>query len=79
MNGVLHEQIAPEILQAIQILSFEQKKELIKALFEQLPRPEPLAGSITYAGDLETATMEIRQRVAESIQSTAGQLREAEQ
>jgi len=114
MNGTLHEQIAPETLQAIvaqaaarglsindylrnllglneargadkklvsaaQSLSFEQRKELIKALFEQFPKPEPLAGSITHIGDLETATLEIRQRVAESIQRTADQLREAEQ
>src|SRR6266508_7033201 len=113
MNGVLHEQIAPEILQAIfakaaahgvsvnddlrnllglneaqsvdkklvsaaQSLSFEQRKELIKALFEQFPKPEPLAGSITHIGDLETATLEIRRQVAESIQHTADKLREAE-
>jgi hypothetical protein len=104
MNGVLHEQIAPEILQAIgvqatacglsindylrnllelneargadkklvsaaQSLSFEQRKELIKTLFEQFPKPEPLAGSITHIGDLETATLEIRRHVAESIVS----------
>ena len=114
MNGVLHEQIAPEILQAIvaqaaarglsisdylrkllrsdearstyeklvsaaQSLSFEQRKELIKALFEQFPKPEPIAGSITHIGDLETATLEIRRQVAGSIQRTADRLREAEQ
>lgn len=114
MNGVLHEQIAPEILQAIvaqasacglsvndylrkilglnearsgdkklasaaQTLSFEQRKELIKTLFEQFPKPEPLAGSITHIGDIETATIEISRRVAESIQRTAEQLRETEQ
>ncbi|MCI0393151.1 MAG: hypothetical protein MOB07_30845 [Acidobacteria bacterium] len=114
MSGVLHEQISPEILQAIvaqaaarglsandylrnllglneaqgadkklvsaaRTLSLEQRKELIKALFEQFPKPEPLAGSITHIGDLEAATLEIRRKVAESIQSTADQLREAEQ
>lgn len=114
MNGVLHEQIAPEILQAIaaqatarglsindylrnllglnearsadkkliiaaQTLSFEQRKGLIKTLFEQCPKPEPLAGSITYVGDLETASQEIRKRVTESIQHTIDQLRESEQ
>lgn len=114
MNGALHEQIAPEILQAIvaqaaarglsvndylrnllglkeaqgvdkklvsaaQTLSFEQKKKLIKALFEQFPTPEPLAGTITHIGDLETATLEIRQKVAESIERTAKQLRKVEQ
>lgn len=114
MNGALHEQIAPEILQVIiaqsnaqglsindylrnllglneaqsvddklvsaaQALSFEQRKELIKALFEQFPKPEPLAGSITYVGDLETATLGFRKQVAESIQRTATELREAEQ
>jgi hypothetical protein len=113
MNGVLHEQIAPEILQVIfakaaarglsvndylrkllgfneaqsadkklaraaQSLSFEQRKELIKALFEQFPEHEPLAGSIIHIGDLEAATLEIRRQVAESIQRKAEQLREAE-
>src|SRR5262245_4291888 len=107
MNGVLHEQIAPEILQSIaaqaaarglsindylrsllglnearsadkklvnaaQSLSLEQRKELIKALFEQFPKPEPLTGSITHIGALETATLEIRRRVAESIVSFRG-------
>jgi hypothetical protein len=111
MNGALHEQIAPEILQAIftkatahglsvndylrnllglneaqsaknkliraaQTLSFEQRKDLLKALFEQFPKAEPLAGSITHIGDLETATLEIRQRVEESILDTADQLPE---
>jgi hypothetical protein len=64
---------------ANQTLSFEQKKKLIKALFEQFPTPEPLADSITHIGDLETATLEIRQKVAESIERTANQLREVEQ
>jgi hypothetical protein len=106
MNGVLHEQISPEILQdivaqaaarglsindylrnllglnearsadktlinAARFLPFEQRKELIKALFEQFPKPEPLAGSITNIGALETTTLEIRRRVAESIQRAA--------
>jgi hypothetical protein len=114
MNGALHEQIAPEILQAIvaqaaacglsvndylqnllglneahgtdkklvsaaQTLSFEQKKILIKALFDQFPKPEPLAGSITYIGDLETATLEVRQKVADSIERTSKELYESEQ
>lgn len=109
MNGASHEQIAPEILQAIlapatarglsvndylrnllglsesqsagnrlvraaQTLSLDQRKDLIKALFEQFPRAEPFAGSITQIGDLKTATLEIRRRIAESIERTAGEL-----
>jgi hypothetical protein len=35
-----------ELAIAAQSLSFEQRKALIKALFEQLPKTEPLAGSI---------------------------------
>jgi hypothetical protein len=65
-----------KLASAAQALSFEQKKKLIEALFEQLPKPEPLAGSITHIGDLETATLEIRQKIAESIEPTANQLRE---
>jgi hypothetical protein len=67
-----------QLVSAAQSLFFEQRKELIKALFEQFPKPEPLAGSITHIGDLETATLDIRRQVAESIQRTADQLREAE-
>jgi hypothetical protein len=66
------------LVSAAQTLSFERKKKLIKALFEQFPTPEPLAGSITHIGDLETATIEIRQKVAESIEHTANQLRKLE-
>jgi hypothetical protein len=66
------------LVSAAQSLSFKQRKELIKARFEQFPKLEPLAGSITHIGDLETATLEISRRVAESIQRTADQLREAE-
>ena len=36
-----------ELVTAAQNLPFEQWKALIKALFEQLPKTEPLAGSIT--------------------------------
>jgi hypothetical protein len=46
-----------ELVTAAQSLSFEQRKALIKALFEQLPKTEPLAGSITQIGDLEAASL----------------------
>jgi hypothetical protein len=45
------------VVSAAQSLSFEQRKELIKALLEQFPKPESLAGSITHIGGLETATL----------------------
>jgi len=51
---------------------------LIKALFEQLPKTEPLAGSIIRVGDLEAASVHIRTLVSHSIQRSAEQLRDSE-
>jgi hypothetical protein len=62
-------------IQKSQSLSFEQRKALIKALFEQLPKTEPLAGSIPRVGDLEAASVHTRKLVSHSIQRTAEQLR----
>jgi hypothetical protein len=67
-----------ELVTAAQSLSFEQRKALIKALFEQLPKTAPLAGSITRVGDLEAASMHIRKSVSHAIQRTAEQLRASE-
>lgn len=67
-----------ELATAAQSLPVEQRKALIKALFEQLPHTAPLAGSITRVGDLEAASVYIRQLVHHSIQRTAAQLRNAE-
>ena len=66
-----------ELVTAAQSLSFEQRKVLIKALFEQLPKTEPLAGSITQIGDLEAASLHIRKLVSHSIQRSAEQLRDS--
>ena len=67
-----------ELAIAAQSLSFEQRKALIKALLEQLPKTEPLAGSIHRVGDLEAASVHIRKLVSHSIQRTAEQLRDSE-
>ena len=67
-----------DLVAAAQSLPFEQKKALIKALFEQLPKTAPLAGSITQIGDLEAASLHIRKLVSHSMQRTAEQLRESE-
>jgi len=67
-----------ELVTASQSLPFGQRKALIKALFEQLPKTAPLAGSITQLGDLEAASLHIRKLVSHSIQRTAEQLRESE-
>ena len=67
-----------ELVTAAQSLPFEQKKALIKALCEQLPKTEPLAGSITQIGDLEAASLHIRKMVSHSIQRTAAQLHDSE-
>lgn len=67
-----------ELVTAAQSLSFEQRKALMKALFEQWPPTVPLAGSITQVGDLEAASVHLRTVVSHSIQRTAAHLRDAE-
>jgi hypothetical protein len=67
-----------ELVTTAQSLSFEQRKALIKALFQQVPKTEPLAGSVTQIGDLEAASVHIRKLVSHSIQRTAEQLRDSE-
>jgi hypothetical protein len=61
-----------------QSLPFEQRKALIKALCEQLPKTAPLAGSIIQVGDLEAASLHMRKSVSHSLQRTAEQLRASE-
>jgi hypothetical protein len=67
-----------ELVTAAQSLSFEQRKALIKALFEQLPKTAPLAGSIIRVGNLEAASVHIRKLVSHSIQRSAEQLHDPE-
>jgi len=67
-----------ELVTAAQSLPFEERKALIKALFEQLPKTAPLAGSITQVGDLEATSLHIRKSVSHSIQRTVEQLRVSE-
>ena len=53
---------------------FEQRKALIKALFEQLPKTEPLAGSITQTGPIRKLHLyHIRELVSHWIQRSAEQ------
>lgn len=63
-----------EIVAAAQNLSYEQRKELIKALLAQLPKTEPLAGSVVSAGNLEAGSQEIREQVNAAIQGSALEL-----
>jgi len=67
-----------ELVTAAQSLPLEQRKALIKALFEQLPKTAPLTGSITQIGDLEAASLHIRKLVSQSIQRSAEQLCDSE-
>jgi hypothetical protein len=67
-----------ELITAAQSLPSEQRKVLIKALFEQWPKTEPLAGSIIRVGELAAASVHIRKLVSHSIQRTAKQLRDSE-
>ena len=64
-----------ELASAAQSLSFEQRKELIKMLFAQQPKPDKQAPSIVWVGDLEAGTQEIRELVNASIERSAAQLR----
>ncbi|MBS1790887.1 MAG: hypothetical protein JST85_24460 [Acidobacteria bacterium] len=64
-----------EIAVAAQSLSFEQRKELIKMLFEQQPKPAPAAPSIVWVGDLEAGAQEIRDQVNASLLRSAKELR----
>ena len=56
-----------ELVTAAQSLPFEQRKALIKALFEQLPKTAPLAGSITQIDDLEAASLGFDHGVGHSL------------
>jgi hypothetical protein len=67
-----------ELAIAAQSLSFEQRKELIKMLFEQQPKPDSLTASIVWVGDLEAGSQEIMEQVNASIAATAANL-DAEQ
>lgn len=64
-----------ELAVVAQKLPVEQQKELIKALFKQLPKSELPAATIVEIGDLEVGTQEIRAKVNESIQRSAEALR----
>jgi len=55
--------------------TLEQRKELIKSLFAQLPKAESLAGSVVWVGDLEASSREIREQVNASIERSAQTLR----
>jgi len=64
-----------ELALAAQNLTFEQRKELIKTLFAQLPKAESLVGSVVWVGDLEAGSQEIREQVDASIERSAQSLR----
>lgn len=64
-----------ELANAAQSLSFEQRRELIKMLFAQQPKPDTREPSIVWVGDLEAGTQEIRDMVNASIERSAAQLR----
>jgi hypothetical protein len=65
-----------EILNAAQSLSFEERKALIKGLFERMPKAGELAGSVVEAGDLEAGTRQIRELVSQSLGRTAKELQD---
>lgn len=63
-----------ELASAAQHLSFEQRKELIKMLFAQQPKPNTQEPSIVWVGDLEAGTQEIREMVNASLAATTASL-----
>jgi hypothetical protein len=63
-----------ELAAAAQSLTFEQRKELIKTLFAQQPKPDPQAATIAWVGDLEAGTQEIREQVNASLERSAREL-----
>ncbi len=60
-----------ELAAAAQSLPMAEQKALIKTLFQQLPKPSSLAGSVTHIGDLEAGRREINQRVQASLCESA--------
>lgn len=63
-----------ELAVAAQSLSFEQRKELIKTLFAQQPKPHPQSATITWVGDLEVGSQEIREQINTSLERSAHEL-----
>ncbi|NOT59952.1 MAG: hypothetical protein HOP19_06965 [Acidobacteria bacterium] len=63
-----------ELTVAAQSLTFEQRKELIKSLFAQQPKPNAEGASILWVGDLAAGTEEIRQQVSASLERSAREL-----
>ena len=60
-----------ELASAAQSLPMADQKLLIKTLFEQLPKPSSLAGSVVQVGDLEAGRREINLRIEASLRASA--------
>jgi hypothetical protein len=63
-----------ELAVAAQNLTVEQRKELIKALFAQQPKPDAQAGAIVWIGDLEAGSQQIREQINASLERSAREL-----
>lgn len=63
-----------ELASAAQSLSFEQRRELIKMLFAQQPKPNTQEPSIVWVGDLEAGSREIREQINASLEASAASL-----
>ena len=63
-----------ELAAAAQSLTFEQRKELIKTLFAQQPKPNPQSATIVWVGDLEAGSQEIREQITASLELSAREL-----
>ncbi len=63
-----------EILNASQVMTFEERKKLIQGLFGQLPKPDVLAGSVEYVGDWDAGKAALRGMVNGSLVQTAAEI-----
>ena len=60
-----------ELSTAAQSLSYEQRKELIKSLFAQQPKPASDQANIVWVGDLEAGSQEIREQINAALERSA--------
>ena len=63
-----------EILNAAQVMTFEERKKLIQGLFVQMPHTAGLAGTISDVDNFDAGKRELRQCVQESLERTAREL-----
>ena len=64
-----------QILDVAQVLTIEERKQLIHGLFVQMPPAGSLIGTVVAVDDFAAGKRELRQRVAASLERTAQELK----